>query len=904
MSTENSFNARDILETDAGTYYYYRLMKLADDGIAHLDRMPRTQKIFLESALRSENGVEVTAQDVRTIASYDAQNPQAVIIPFSPARVLMQDFTGVPALVDLAALRSAMARFGKDPQKINPQIPVDLVIDHSVQVDVYNSPEALQTNSDFEFQRNSARYEFLHWGQKAFQNFRCVPPAMGICHQVNLESLGRVTFTRAEEGLEHELAYPDTLVGCDSHTTMINGLGILGWGVGGIEAEAVILGQPYFMVMPEIVGFKLTGALPEGVTATDLVLTITQLLRRKGVVGKIVEFFGAGLSNIGLADRATIANMSPEMGARACYFPVDRETLRYMRNTGRSDGLVALTEAYCKAQGLFRTDDGPEPVFKDVFELDISTVVSSLAGPKRPQDKVALADMKTEFSADLRRPIAERGFALGDDDTTTSAAVAYPDGTAGELKHGDVVIAAITSCTNTSNPYVLIGAGLLAKKAVEKGLTRKPHVKTSLAPGSRVVTYYLDQAGLTPYLEKLGFHTVGYGCTTCIGNSGPLDPHIVDAIEKGDLVAAAVLSGNRNFEGRINPHTQANYLASPILCVAYAIAGTVLTDLTSEPIGVDSEGRDVFLRDIWPSKAEIEEHIAKAQEPESYRKVYGEIYDANEIWNGIPSTDEPVYPWSDESTYIQEPPFFVDMKLETVPIEPIIGARCLVKVGDSVTTDHISPAGAIPADMPAGRYLIERGVEVKDFNSFGSRRGNDRVMTRGTFGNIRMRNQMAPDTEGGWTTHLLSGEVMTIYDAAMKYQADGVPLVVLAGKDYGMGSSRDWAAKGTKLLGGKAVIAVSFEIIHRANLVGMGVLPLQFKPGESADALGLTGRETFTIHVDDNLTAGQDVVVDYQREDGSTGSFHTTCRIDSPVEVEYYRHGGVLDMALRRMIGE
>jgi aconitate hydratase A / 2-methylisocitrate dehydratase len=904
MSSRNSFGTRGILETSGGKYHYHRLAKLAEDGIASLDRMPVVQKIFLESALRSENGAEVTEQDVLAIAGYDAAKPENITIPFNPARVLMQDFTGVPALVDLAALRSAMDRLGKDPKKINPDIPVDLVIDHSVQVDVYGRPDALEVNAEFEFHRNRERYEFLHWGQKAFDNFRCVPPAMGICHQVNLESLARVTFTRAFDDLEYELAYPDTLVGCDSHTTMINGLGVLGWGVGGIEAEAVILGQPYFMVMPEVVGFKLTGQLPVGVTATDLVLTITQIARQKGVVGKIVEFFGPGLSRTSLADRATIANMSPEMGARACFFPVDEETLNYLSYTGRTADQVALVKAYCQAQGMFRTDETPAPAYSTVIELDISTVVPCLAGPKRPQDRISLSDMKTEFFADLRRPFGERGFNLEDDATTTTAAVNYPGGTIGELTHGDVVIAAITSCTNTSNPYVLIGAGLLAKKAVERGLTSKPHVKTSLAPGSRVVTHYLDKAGLTPYLDKLGFHTVGFGCTSCIGNSGPLDDHIVEAIENGDLVAAAVLSGNRNFEGRINPHTKANYLASPIFCIAYALAGNVLMDLTTEPIGRSADGADVFLKDIWPTDAEIREHLAGAQEADAYTKVYGEIYDANPTWNAIPSTDEPVYLWSTDSTYIQEPPFFIDMPATSTPITPINRARCLVKVGDSVTTDHISPAGAIPADMPAGRFLLDQGVQQTDFNSFGSRRGNDRVMTRGTFGNIRIRNQMAPNTEGGYTTHLPSGEVLPIYDASLKYIADSVPLIVLAGKDYGMGSSRDWAAKGTKLLGGKAVIAQSFEIIHRANLVGMGVLPLQFQPDESAATLGLTGREFFTINVDDDLKPGQPVLVDYETEDGKAGRFTTICRIDSPVEVKYYRHGGVLDMALRRMLAE
>ena len=900
MSLKNTFDARDTLHTAAGDYRYFRLGKLAEDGLADLDRMPCSQKIFLESALRGENGKEVTRADVLAIAAYDARNPTDITIPFSPARVLMQDFTGVPALVDLAALRSAMRRLGKDPRKINPVIPIDLVIDHSVQVDAYGSPEALQTNAEMEFARNRERYEFLHWGQKAFENFRCVPPAMGICHQVNLESLARVTYTRQDGQDDLPLAYPDTLVGCDSHTTMINGLGVLGWGVGGIEAEAVILGQPYYMVMPDIVGFRISGQLPTGTTATDLVLTITKILREQGVVGKIVEFFGAGLARLTLADRATIANMAPEMGARACLFPVDTETLAYLRQTGRDEELVTLVEAYSKAQGLFRTDQTPDPVFKHVVEFNISTIVPCLAGPKRPQDHVPLSDMTATFLGDLRKPVAQRGFGLPAD-ATAAAAVNYPDGTTGELKHGDVVIAAITSCTNTSNPYVLLGAGILAKKAVERGLRVARHVKTSLAPGSRVVTHYLDKAGLTPYFDKLGFHTVGYGCATCIGNSGPLDAHIVDAIKEGDLVVASVLSGNRNFEGRINPHTRANYLASPILCVAYALAGTVRRDLETEPLGVDAAGNDIYLKDLWPTDDEIRAHLDKAREADSYRRVYDAIYDANEMWNAIPSTDEPVYPWRDDSTYIQEPPFFIDLAPEAAPIAPIEKARCLVKVGDSVTTDHISPAGAIPADMPAGRFLIDSGVKATDFNSFGSRRGNDRVMTRGTFGNIRIRNQVAPGAEGGWTTHFPSGEVVSIFDAGQKYLAAGVPTIVLAGKDYGMGSSRDWAAKGTMLLGCRAVIAQSFEIIHRANLVGMGVLPLQFKSGDTADSLGLTGREVFSIHLDDQLRAGQDVAVDFAREDDTRGQFTTTCRIDSAVEVDYYRHGGVLNMALRRM---
>jgi aconitate hydratase len=900
MTALNSFGARDVLKTSAKSYFYYRLNKLAEDGVAHIDRLPFSIKVFIESALRSENGVEVTKDDVLALARYDAQHPGDATVPFNPARVLMQDFTGVPAIVDLAALRNAMQRLGRDPKKINPVIPVDLVIDHSVQVDAYGSKDALQINADLEFQRNRERYEFLHWGQVAFDNFRCVPPAMGICHQVNLESLAKVVQRRAVPGWEHKLAYPDTLVGTDSHTTMINGLGVLGWGVGGIEAEAVMLGQPHYMQMPEIVGFKLTGALPPGANATDLVLAVTNILRQKGVVGKIVEFFGAGLASMTTPDRATIANMSPEMGARACYFPVDDQTLAYLRGTGRSAEQIELVEAYCRAQGLFRDNSTSDPEFKEALELDLRSIKPALAGPKRPQDRILLSEMKTAWSADLPKPIAERGYALAPDAIQAKATVNYPDGTTGELRHGDVVIASITSCTNTSNPFVLIGAGILAKKAVEKGLAVRPHVKTSLAPGSKVVTHYLDEAGLTPYLDRLGFQTVGYGCCTCIGNSGPMPPHIAEAIERENLVVAAVLSGNRNFEGRINPHTRANYLASPILVVAYALAGTVNVDPAREPLGVGADG-PVYLRDIWPSEAEIAEHLPKAMEPEAYQRVYGEIYDANPTWNAIPAVDGEVYRWQEFSTYIQEPPYFIDLSPDPAPIAPIVGARALLKLGDSVTTDHISPAGNIAAKSPAGQFLIAQGVAPADFNSYGSRRGNDRVMTRGTFANIRIRNQLAPGTEGGVTTHLLSGEVMSIYEASLRYKAAGIPTVVIAGIDYGMGSSRDWAAKGTMLLGVRAVIARSFEVIHRANLVGMGVLPLQFPDGQSAESLGLTGRETFTINIDDNLKAGQNVKVEFSREDGTKGAFTAKCRADSAIEVDYYRHGGILNQALRRM---
>jgi len=890
----NSYKTLSTLTTSQGEFSYYRLASLSE---TQMPRLPFSIKVVLEGVLRRENGVSVNKDDILNLARYNPKKPAKIAIPFLPARVLMQDFTGVPAVVDLAALRSAMADMGGDPQRINPELPVDLVIDHSVQVDYFGSSDALEKNAELEFQRNRERYEFLHWGQKAFDNFRVVPPASGICHQVNLEYLG--TVVRHEKQNGKRIAYFDSLVGCDSHTTMINGLGILGWGVGGIEAEAVVLGQPYFMMMPEVIGFKLTGKLQPGVTATDLVLTVTEMLREKGVVGKFVEFYGAGLSNISVTDRATIANMAPECGSRCSFFPVDDAVLAYLRQSGRDEADVELVEAYCKAQGVFRTNDTPDPEFLETLELDMSTVEPSLAGPKRPQDRIAVKDMKTKFTHDLTAPLTERGFELTS--TEGEADVAYPDGSSGKLRHGDVVIAAITSCTNTSNPSVLIGAGVLAKKAYEAGLRVPLYIKTSLAPGSKVVTQYLDEAGLTPFLDKMGFHNVGYGCTTCIGNSGPLPEHISDAIKNGKLVASSVLSGNRNFEGRVNPHTRANYLASPPLVVAYAIAGTVAIDLSSEPIGLVN-GKQIMLSDIWPTDAEIQEHMAKAMNPDTFRKIYDEILTGNETWNAIPSSSEAVYNWNDESTYIQRPPFFDAMSKKPAPIQPIAKARVLVKVGDSVTTDHISPAGSIPPSGPAGRYLISRGVDPADFNSYGSRRGNDRVMARGTFANIRIRNQIAPGTEGGLTTYLPTGEVTSIYEAAMHYQQAGTPTIVLAGVDYGMGSSRDWAAKGTLLLGVKAVIARSFETIHRSNLIGMGVLPLQFANGESADSLGLTGREIYNIHLNDDLQAGQTIAMNVLMEDGNEQTINLLCRLDTPVEVEYYRHGGILHMALRGMM--
>jgi len=796
-------------------------------------------------------------------------------------------------------MRSAMARMGGDPQKINPVVPVNLVIDHSVQVDVFGQTIALERNAEIEVERNRERYEFLRWGQQAFDNFSVVPPASGIVHQVNLEYIAKGIQTRPEE--DGIVAYPDSLVGTDSHTTMINGLGIVGWGVGGIEAEAVMLGQPIYMLTPEVVGFRLTGQLREGVTATDLTLTVVQMLRQKGVVGKFVEFYGPGLSKMTLPDRATIANMAPEYGATMGFFPMDAESLNYLRRTGRRPELVELVERYTKEQGLFRTDDTPDPHFTDTLALDLGDIEPSLAGPKRPQDRVPLAEMKQAFQQALTNPVGPQGFGL-DEAALQRKGVIKNNGQSGEITHGAVVLSAITSCTNTSNPSVMLGAGILAKKAVERGLQMPTYVKTSMAPGSKVVTDYLNEASLTPYLEQLGFHTVGYGCTTCIGNSGPLPEPVVEAITTGDLVVSGVLSGNRNFEGRIHPYIKANYLASPPLVVAYALAGTTDIDLVNEPLGTGKDGQPVYLKDIWPTQAEIAAEYDKALNPETFRKEYDGIEQSNPKWNEIPISEGALYEWDEWSTYIQEPPFFVDMSPNPEPIKPIISARVLVKVGNSVTTDHISPAGAIPEDMPAGQYLIERGVQKFQFNSFGSRRGNDRVMTRGTFGNIRLRNQLAPGTEGGWTTYLPTGEVMPIFDASKKYKADGTLLLVIAGQEYGTGSSRDWAAKGTLLLGVKAVLAESFERIHRSNLVGMGVLPLQFKPGENAESLGLTGHETYTIHIDDSLQPRQEVQVDVTDDEGNTRTITTLCRVDTPVEVDYYRNGGILQTVLRNFL--
>ncbi|MCY3683260.1 MAG: aconitate hydratase AcnA [Gemmatimonadetes bacterium] len=884
--THNPLNSRDTLSTMAGDLAIFRLDRLEADGVGAVSTLPFSVRVLLEAALRNLDGYQVREEDVETLANWNAVNPNPIEIPFKPARVVLQDFTGVPSLVDLAALRSAMGRMGGDASRVEPLIPVDLVVDHSVQVDSFANSDALRRNAEIEFERNRERYEFLRWGANAFESFRVVPPLTGIVHQVNLEYLAKGVIARGG------VAFPDSLVGADSHTTMINGLGVVGWGVGGIEAEAVMLGQPIYMLTPEVVGFKLDGQLPEGTTATDLTLTVVQMLREKGVVDKFVEFYGTGLTGIGLADRATIANMAPEYGATMGFFPVDDETLRYLARTGRTAAEVDVVERYAKEQGLFRTDDTPEPRFTDSLELDLSTVEPSLAGPKRPQDRIALGQMKNAFEGALRAPVGNSGFGLDDDDAQKR--------TNGALGHGAVVIAAITSCTNTSNPSVMVAAGLLAKKAVEMGLKVHAHVKTSLAPGSRVVSDYLDQAGLTPYLEQLGFHTVGYGCTTCIGNSGPLPDPVVAAIHEDDLVAASVLSGNRNFEGRVHPHVKANYLASPPLVVAYALAGRVDLDLTVEPIGVDGDGNAVFLRDLWPSQDEIGDTIARALKPDMFEARYGNVFEGNEMWNAVGGQAGDLYGWQAESTYVQEPPFFVDLSSELDAITDIRGARVLARLGDSVTTDHISPAGSIAVDSPAGQFLIARGVEPKDFNSYGSRRGNHEVMMRGTFANIRIRNSLAPGTEGGVTMHLPSGEQMSIYDAAMRYVDAGVPSIVIAGAEYGSGSSRDWAAKGPLLLGVRAVLVESFERIHRSNLVGMGVLPLEFVDGENAESLGLTGREVYDITgLSDDLQPLQDVTVTATDEDGNVKSFSATVRIDTPVEIDYYRNGGILHTVLR-----
>jgi len=896
---QDFFKSRDVLTVGKKQYVYFRLDALEKAGLTKLSKLPYSIRIVLEAALRQCNDREITQADVKNIASWTPKGARPGI-PFLPGRVVMQDFTGVPAVVDLAAMRAAVARLGGDPKKINPLVPVDLVIDHSVQVDFFATAEALNRNTEVEFQRNRERYEFLKWGQKAFSNFRVVPPMTGIVHQVNLEYLADAVMTKEENG--ETIAFPDTLVGTDSHTTMINGLGVVGWGVGGIEAEAVMLGQPMDMLLPDVIGFKLYGKLKEGVTATDLVLTVTQMLRKKGVVDKFVEFFGEGLNNMSLTDRATIANMAPEYGATMGYFPVDEETLRYMRLTGRSEEVLARTEAYLRAQGLFRDANSPEPEFTDTLELDLGSVVPSLAGPKRPQDRVALTDMKDTFRKALTAPVKERGFELSQEALTKEATFGTNGGST-QMKHGAVVIAAITSCTNTSNPSVLVAAGLVAKKAVEKGLNVKPYVKTSLAPGSRVVTEYLKKAGLIDPLSKLGFNVIAYGCTTCIGNSGPLPGEVAKAVTGSDLVASAVISGNRNFEGRVHPLVKANFLASPPLVVAYALAGTVDIDLNNEPLGVGSDGKEVYLKDLWPTQKEIQESVAKYVTADMFSEKYSDVFSGSSEWQNISIKEGDLFEWSEESTYIHHPPYFQTLSLDVPTIQPIKNARVLGVFGDSITTDHISPAGNIAADSPAGKFLQERGVQPKDFNQYGTRRGNDLVMARGTFANIRLKNIMVVPKEGNWTKHQPSGEVMSIFDAAMKYQSEGVPSIVLAGKEYGTGSSRDWAAKGPMLQGVKAVIAESFERIHRSNLVGMGVLPLRFAEGQNAESLGLDGSEVFDIEgLNDGIQPKAELTVKAKKADGKVIEFKATALLNTDVEVNYYRNGGILHTVLRNLV--
>jgi len=927
MTSRNTFGSRDTLAVESAQYRIYRLDRLDNLAGSTVGRLPFTLKILLENLLRNEDDAFVKRSDIEALATWNPREPRDQEIAFRTARVLLQDFTGVPAVVDLAAMRDAIVRLGGDPNKINPLQPADLVIDHSVQVDEYGSEAAFLLNVEREFERNRERYLFLKWGQRAFDNFRVVPPGTGICHQVNLEYLGRTVFASEEEGTR--IAYPDTLVGTDSHTTMINGLGVLGWGVGGIEAEAAMLGQPLSMLVPDVIGFKLRGKLPAGATATDLVLTVTQMLRAKKVVGKFVEFYGQGLSNLSLADRATIGNMSPEYGATVGFFPCDAETLKYLRFTGRDAHHVMLVEAYCKAQGLFRTDETPDPIFTDTLELDLSTVEPSLAGPRRPQDRVPLRQAKAMYRDALHADLARAGTpAAAAAARRVQAASAEPELAAGAiaverdeqshehggvpvemagktftLRHGSVVIAAITSCTNTSNPSVMLGAGLLAKKAVERGLRSKPWVKTSLAPGSKVVTDYYAKAGVQDALNTLGFNLVGYGCTTCIGNSGPLPEPITAAIEENKLVVASVLSGNRNFEGRINPLTRFNYLASPPLVVAYALAGRMDIDLMTEPLGIGTDG-PVFLRDIWPTPTEIQDLILSSVKSEMFQTQYANVFAGDEEWRALDVPAGQTYTWQDDSTYVKNPPFFDGMTRDVPPVEPISGARCLALLGDSITTDHISPAGSIPASSPAGKWLIAQGVTTREFNSYGSRRGNHEVMMRGTFANIRLRNEMAPGTEGGWTHTSPDGKAVPIYDAAMAYVAAGTPLIVIAGKEYGTGSSRDWAAKGTLLLGVRAVIAESFERIHRSNLVGMGVLPLEFADGATRTSLGLTGFETFEIQgVGDGMKPRAVLTVRALAPGGASTTFKVRSRVDTPEEATYYRHGGILQYVLRNLVG-
>lgn len=893
MSEQNYFGAESTLSTGLGEVKYYSITKLGEELGVDIDKLPFSIRILLENVLRNYDGHHVTVDNVKTLAGWKRDGSAKGEVPYKPSRVILQDFTGVPCVADLAAMRGVVGRMGGSPEQINPIVPVDLVIDHSVQVDFFGTADSFQKNVEREYERNGERYAFLRWATNSFDNFSVVPPGTGIVHQVNLERLATVVQVREQNG--ELVAFPDTLVGTDSHTTMINALSVLGWGVGGIEAEACMLGQPLYMLMPEVVGVKFTGKLAEGLTATDLVLTVTQKLREKGVVGKFVEFFGPGLSNLSLSDRATISNMSPEYGATMGFFPVDSETLRYLRLTARDEALVETVEKYTKAQKMFRNDDSPDPEFTDLLELDLSTVRASVAGPSRPQDKIDLADLKDAYHATMK----ERGLENG----SAPSVEIQMDGDSASLGNGSVVIAAITSCTNTSNPSVMIGAGLVAKKCVELGLGVSPSVKTSLAPGSRVVTEYLEGAGLMPYLEKLGFDLVGYGCTTCIGNSGPLPDAVDQAVRDNDLTVASVLSGNRNFEGRIHPLVRLSYLASPPLVVALSIAGRVDIDVYNEPLAVTPEGKEVFLKDIWPTDEEVREAVSKYLTPEIFKTKYADVFEGDDLWKSMDTPAGSLYEWDEGSTYIQEPPFFDDFSLEITLPGNIKGARALAILGDSVTTDHISPAGSIPKDGPAGKYLISHGVEQRQFNSFGSRRGNHEVMMRGTFANIRLKNMLADGKEGGFTKYLPTGELMPIYDAVKKYKADGTPLVVIGGKEYGSGSSRDWAAKGSFLLNVKTVLAESYERIHRSNLVGMGVLPLQFKPGESAETWGLDGTEEFDFSgIEGGPAPGGEISVLVKKEDGSVQNHTVLCRLDSSVDVEYYQNGGILQTVLRNML--
>ncbi len=900
MSEEKSFRSKKSFDLNGKTYNYFDLKAIEEAGLGNVDRLPYSIRILLESVIRQYDGRVIKDEHITGLAKWGEENDGANDVPFKPSRVILQDFTGVPAVVDLASLRKAMVDLGGDPSKINPEVPVDLVIDHSVQVDQYGNQNALQANMDLEFERNAERYQFLNWAQKAFKNYRAVPPATGIVHQVNLEYLADVV--RANENTDGSFeTFPDTLVGTDSHTPMINGLGVLGWGVGGIEAEAGMLGQPSYFPTPEVIGVKFTGSFPEGTTATDLALKVVQVLREENVVGKFVEYFGPGLADMPLADRATISNMAPEYGATVGFFPVDQESLDYLRLTGRSEDQIALVEEYSKVNNLWYSSDQPDPEYTQVIEVNLDELVPNLAGPKRPHDRIELTDMQEEFKKAITAPEGNQGFGLDASEFDKKAEVEV-DGKKAVMETGAVAIAAITSCTNTSNPHVMLGAGLLAKKAHELGLEVPAYVKTSLAPGSTVVTRYLDDSGLSEYLDHLGFNTVGYGCTTCIGNSGPLRPEIEKAIVDADLTVSSVLSGNRNFEGRIHPLTKANYLASPPLVVAYALAGTVDIDLNNDSLGKDKDGNDVYLKDIWPTMSEIKDVINDVVTPEIFRSEYDNLFESNERWNAIETTNEPLYEWSEDSTYIQNPPFFEGLTPETEDIKPLNNLKVLGYFGDSITTDHISPAGAIAMDMPAGQYLQEKGVTPRNFNSYGSRRGNHEVMMRGTFANIRIRNKIAPGTEGGYTTYWPTNEVMPIYDAAMKYKEDNTGLVVIGGKDYGMGSSRDWAAKGSDLLGVKAVITEGYERIHRSNLVMMGVMPMVFANGESAESLGLTGEESFDIQVDESLEPNSAVPVVATDKDGKETKFDAIVRFDSEVEMDYYRNGGILQMVLRERL--